>query len=117
MKHTHIFLKALSGSQSESRFHQTTKNEMRALGLVWLELISLLNSKFQVSPTEAEGLLKKTPQISYNSRGNFFFSIFHSTSLPGRLNKNEITFPENVVVIIVPVPAICVNTGWFGRVF
>lgn len=83
MKHTHIFLKALSGSQSESRFHQTTKNEMRALGLVWLELISLLNSKFQVSPAEAEGLLKKTPQISYNSRGNFFFLFFTVQVCPG----------------------------------
>lgn len=86
MKYVHIFLNPLSGSQNENRFHQTTKNETRALVLVWLELISLLNSKFWVSPAEAEGLLKKTPQMLYNSKG-ILFSISHCTSLPRRLDK------------------------------
>lgn len=75
MKYAHVFLKPLSSSQNENRFPQTMENEMHALARVWMELISVLDSGLGVSSAKAERLLKKTPQMSYNSKGILFFSL------------------------------------------
>lgn len=69
-------------------FTRPQRNETCVLVLVRLELISLLNSKFRVSPAEGEGLLKKTPQMSHDSKG-ILFSISHCTSLLRRLDKTD----------------------------